>query len=473
MLDALRQRTVSAAELLELHLQRIARYDPTLNSIVVKDIERARHDAANADEMRSRGESWPLLGLPMTIKESIDIQGLASTAGVVDRAGHRAADDALTVRKLRAAGAVIFGKTNVCPWLADYIGDNPLFGRTSNPWDLTRTSGGSTAGSAALAAGLSPLELGSDLGGSIRVPAAFCGLWGHKPSSGLVPNTGQFPGSPLPNPAAVLAVQGPHGRSPADLALTLEVLAGADGRDDIAWQVQLPPPRYDSLAKYRIAVIAPPDWVLLDPEIRAALGQWTERMRSVCDSVQVTDLSEIGDLHEYFFLFRSMMNVLISVGWPIEKRQAVAAEKRAGGDPVLAADARGLTATAADYFLALGRREEFRFAWRQFFKQHDVLITPMTLIPAFPHPTVPPSQRRLQIDGQECGFDYLSFYPAFATLAGQPATAFPIGFNQAGLPLGLQAIGPFLEDFTTLKFAELLAEAFGGFQPPPGFDDRF
>ncbi|HUB25664.1 MAG TPA: amidase family protein [Tepidisphaeraceae bacterium] len=463
----LRNRTISSSELLELHIRRMTRIDPLLNSIVVRDLERAKADAAMADRMRAGGDDRPLLGLPMTVKESIDIEGKATTAGVPERAGHRASADALTVRRLRQAGAVIFGKTNVCPWLADYIGDNPLFGRTNNPWDLSRTSGGSTAGSAALAAGLSPLELGSDLGGSIRVPAAFCGLWGHKPSEGLVPNTGHFPGSAVANPGAVLAVQGPHGRSAGDLAICLKILMGPDRGADAAWQVAPPSPRHSELSGYRVAVIDPPQWVPLDAEIRAKLTGWTEHLRSRCASVEVTDLGQVADLREYFFLFRSMMNALISSAWPTEKRQTAAAEKIATGDPLLAADARGLTASAQDYLQWLSRREEFRAAWREFFTKYDILLTPMTLVPAFSHPTVPPSRRRIRIDDRECGFDYLSFYPALATLAGQPATAFPAGFNKTGLPLGLQAIGPCLEDFTPLKFAERLAESFGGFQSPP------
>ena len=473
MLQALRARSVSARELLDLHVQRINRIDSTLNSIVVRDFDRAYRDASKADQLRAGGEDGPLLGLPMTVKESIDIQGHATTAGVPQRAEHRAAHDALTVRRLREAGAVIVGKTNVCPWLADYIGDNPLFGRTNNPWDLTRTSGGSTAGSAALAAGLIPLELGSDLGGSIRVPAAFCGLWGHKPSEGLIPNTGHFPGSSLPNPGAVLAAQGPHGRSAADLGLCVSVLAGPDVSTDTAWQVHLPPPRHAKLTDYRVAVIDPPAWAPLDSEIRAVFHQWTDRFRGRCVSVAVSGLSEIGDVREYFHLFRSMMNVLVTVGKTAAQRQPMIDAKLASGDQLDAADALGLAGSAQDYFLWLGQREHYRAAWRTFFSKFDVLITPMTLIPAFPHPTVPPSQRRLHIDGQECGFDYLSFYPALAGLAGLPGTAFPAGRNRGGLPLGLQVIGPLLEDFTPLKFAELLEQEFGGFAPPPDLDAVF
>jgi amidase len=405
MLQALRNRTLSARELLDLHLRRISRHDGKLNSIVVKDLERAYRDADAADHSRAIGEDRPLLGLPMTVKESIDVRGLATTAGVAFRANHRAERDALTVRRLRDAGAVIIGKTNVCPWLADYIGDNPIYGRTNNPWDITRTSGGSTAGSAALAAGLIPLELGSDLGGSIRVPAAFCGLWGHKPSEGLIPNSGNFPGSSLPNPGAVLAAQGPHGRSAADLALCVSVLAGPDVGADAAWKVHPPSPRQARLADFRVAVLDPPAWVPLDPEIRAALSGFADRLGNICASVSANDLAGVMDMREYFHLFRSLMNALTSIGKTPEQRQNLIDQKLATGDPVDAADAKGVAGSAQDYLLWLGKREEYRAAWRTFFTRFDVLITPMTLIPAFPHPTIPPSQRRLEIDGRQCGFD--------------------------------------------------------------------
>jgi amidase len=470
MVRALRERSVSASELLELHLARIAQFDGVLNSVVVRDFARARHDAAAADELLSRGVERPLLGLPMTVKESIDVEGLASTAGVEFRSQHRAARDALTVRRLRHAGAVLVGKTNICTWLADYIGENPLFGRTNNPWDLSRTSGGSSAGSAALAAGLIPLELGSDLAGSIRVPAAFCSLVGHKPSCGLVPNSGHFPGSALPNPGTVLAVQGPHGRSAADVALCLDVVAGPDVDMDAAWHLRMPAPRHQVLADFRVAVIEPPAWIALDPEIRGALENCRRELGKQCKTVEVTDLSEVANLKEYFHLFRAMMNVLISIGWPAEKRQQTLAAKLATGDELAAADARGLAAGGSDYLMWLGEREQYRMKWGEFFARYDVLITPTTLLPAFEHPTVPPFKRRMRIDGRECGFDDLSFYPALASLAGLPGTAFPFGFSGGGLPLGLQAIGPFLEDYTPLKFAELLEGEFGGFRPPPGYE---
>ena len=380
------------------------------------------------------------------------------------RKDHRAEADAITVRRLRAAGAIVFGKTNICQWLADYQGDNPVYGRTNNPWDMTRTSGGSTAGSAALAAGLTPLELGSDMGGSIRVPAAFCGLWGHKPSAGLVPNSGHFPGAAGPNPGAVLAVQGPHGRSPEDLELMLDTVAGPDAGDDVAWRIQFRQARHAQLRDFRVAVLADRPWVAVDGEILAARNSAVEFLGKAGAVVAEVHPPGFDDFREHYGLFRSMMSALVSVRWPADHRQHVVADKLSRHDPFHHADALGIRATAADYLHWLERREAFRAAWRRFFRDWDILLTPATIVPAFEHSTVPNADRRLAVNGQEVEFEYMSFYPSVPTLTGLPATAFPAGFSKIGLPLGLQAVGPFLEDRTPLAFAKLMAREFQGFR---------
>src|SRR5438093_49282 len=367
MLRALAGRRVSAVELLELHVVRIARHDGTLNAIVTRDFERARRQAEAADTARARGEEGPLLGLPITLKVSINVTGLRTTVGVPEWSRFVSDHDAPATTRVRKAGAVIVGKTNVPPVLADWQADNPIFGRTVNPWDPARTPGGSTGGgAAALAAGLTPLEVGSDIGGSIRVPAAFCGVYGHKPSETALPRSGQFPYPPMPNAAVAMGVQGPLARSAEDLELALDVLAGPDTGEDTAWRLELPAARHTRLA-------------------------------------------------------------------------------------------------------------EFRAAFRAFFREWDVLLAPITLGPAFPHvpKPYPPDAKSLH-DTLEVGdrnvlYDLQLVYPGVATLAGQPATAFPVGLTRAGLPIGLQAIGPYLEDRTPIRFAGLVAREIGGFTPPPRF----
>lgn len=468
MMRALRDRECSARELLEAHLRRIERFDPALNSIVVRDYERARRDAEQADKRLVSGDASPWLGIPVTVKESIDIEGLPSTAGVPQRRDHIAPRDAITVTRLRAAGAVILGKTNVCTWLADFNADNPVYGRTNNPYELSRTPGGSSGGSATLAAGLSALDLGSDLGGSLRVPAAFCGLWGHRPSETAIPNSGHFPGSSLPNAATIMAIQGPQARSAIDLELALDAIAGPDVGMDIGWKLQLPPARHDRLADFRIAILPPQPWLVVDWQIMAALDRFADDLARLGTHVRCVQPPGVDPVESYA-LFRTMMAVMISPRWPAARRAEVAACKRASGERFQTAEARGLEATSGDYLIWHEQRESLRAAWRDFFRDFDLLLTPATLGPAFEHTSVPPAERKLHIDGREMEFDYTSFYPGLSNLPGHPATAFPIGMNDAGLPIGLQAIGPFLEDRTPIRFAQLVEQEFGGFIPPAGY----
>src|SRR5947209_2414026 len=256
MLAALRARRVSAVDLLDLHRRRIERYNSELNAIVEPDFGRARGEAEAADTRRARGEYATLLGLPMTLKESINVRGLRTTAGMSTWKDFRSEHDAPVTTRVKGAGAVVMAKTNVPQMLSDWQSSNPVYGRTNNPWDLSRTPGGSTGGgAAALAAGLTPLEFGSDIGGSIRVPAAFCGVFGHKPSESALPHSGQSPVRPLPNAAAVMGVQGPLARSAEDLDLALAVAAGPDIGEDVAWRLVLPAARRERLAEFRVAVL--------------------------------------------------------------------------------------------------------------------------------------------------------------------------------------------------------------------------
>src|SRR5712692_3516611 len=270
MLAALRARRVSAVELLELHQMRIERHNPELNAIVEPDFERARREAEAADTRRARGEDAPLRGLPMTLKESINGRGLRTTVGMSVWKDFRAEHDAPVTTRVKGAGAVVMAKTNVPQMLADWQSTNPVYGRTNNPWDLSRTPGGSTGGgAAALAAGLTPLEFGSDIGGSIRVPAAFCGVYGHRPSETVMPRSGQFPFPPMPNAAVVMGVQGPLARSAEDLEIALDVAAGPEVGEDVGWKLSIPSPRRERLSEFRVALLPTIEWLPLDAEIAA------------------------------------------------------------------------------------------------------------------------------------------------------------------------------------------------------------
>ncbi len=466
MLRALRERQISAVELLELHLRRIERYNPTLNAIVVPNYDAARRVAASADEARTRGEDGPLLGLPLTLKEPIYAEGLPTTAAAKEHAEHVALADSRIVARLRAAGAVILGKTNVPPYSADWQSNNPLYGRTNNPWDLARTPGGSTGGgAAAVAAGLSPLEIGGDAGGSIRIPAAFCGIFGHKPSETAVPRSGYFPGPNSPNPATAIQTQGPLARSAEDLQLAFDVIAGPEVGEDTAWRLEVSPARHERLASFRVAVLPSIEWLPVDAEILAALDDVATRLGYIGAHVKEIGPQALGDLREYHRVYLSLLSALGTAGRAREdcRREAEEIRRHTGAMEGLAW-ADGLDASAGDYVGWFGRREQYRAVLRDFFQEWDVLLSPANLVNAFLH-----GKNTLDVNGQEVSYDWQFVYAGLASLSGHPATAFPVGQTRSGLPVGLQAVGPYLEDRTPMRFAGLVAQEFGGFRPPPGF----
>jgi amidase len=468
MLGALRARAITAVELAEMHIARIDALNDRLNAIVVRTDERAINAARRADAALARGEAGALLGLPITLKESTLCAGLPQTAGLAAFRDHRPAVDGPLAARVFAAGAGLLGKTNVPVALADWQADSPVYGRTRNPWDLTRTPGGSTGGgAAALAAGLTPLEIGSDIGGSIRVPAAYCGVYGHRPSETAIPREGAFPLADLPSATALMGVQGPLARSARDLTLAFDVLAGPVVGEDVAWRLAIPPARHARLADFRVAIMPALPWAAPSSEMAARLDELATLLRR--EGALVREAMPAVDPEAYFHDYCRLLNVQTTSARSREERERAAARMRASGDPVLAAQADGMTMDAAA-LLALGhRREQARAAWRAFFRDWDVLLAPTTLDAAFPHQDAPFRLRTLDVDGRAFPYFYNIIYPMWAIFAGQPATAFPAGRNRAGLPLGLQAIGPYLEDRTTLAFAALVEDVWYRFEAPPGF----
>jgi amidase len=372
---------------------------------------------------------------------------------------------------------VLLGKTNVPPALADWQSANPIYGRTSNPWDTGRSPGGSSGGSAAaLAAGFTALEVGSDIGGSIRVPAAFCGVYGHRPSETLLPKSGQFPMPPLPNAAVVMGVQGPLARSAEDLDLALLVLAGPDVGEDVAWRVELPRARHERLADFRVAVLPPIPWLSVDGQIAGALDELASRLGRLGCAVKQAQPEALGDHREHHALYRSLLSAVTSARVDEETRRKRIAMYEKADDEFSRAHVRGLTARPGDYILWNGRREQYRAAWRAFFREWDVLLAPAINVLAYPHieRAWPEDDSDLTltftVDGRAVPYLFGLVYPAVSTVAGQPATAFPVGRSREGLPIGLQAIGPYLEDHTPIRFAALLAREIGGFTRPAGYD---
>jgi len=473
LLADLRAGTITSSDLTDLYIRRIERHDTKLNAVVVRDFEGARKAARAADQ----GGSGALHGLPVTIKESFNVAGLGTTCGMPEWKSFVSKHDAPAWARLRDAGAVLLGKTNVPPMLADWQSANAIFGRTSNPWDLGRSPGGSSGGSAAaLAAGLSALEVGSDIGGSIRVPAVFCGVYGHRPSETLLPKSGQFPLPPMPNSVTVMGVQGPMARSAEDLELALSILAGPDVGEDVAWRVELPGARRERLADFRVAVLPPIPWLAVDDRITGALEDVASRLGRLGATVKRAHPEGFGDLREHHLLYRSLLAAMTGARLDAETRAQRVAMWRTLDNDFGRATVRGLEANAGEYVLWIGKREQYRAAWRAFFRDWDVLFAPAINVLAYPHVDrpYPPDESdmtlTLDVNGSAVPYMHGLVYPGVSTLAGQPATAFPAGRSREGLPIGLQAIGPYLEDRTPIRFAALLAREIGGFVKPEGYD---
>ena len=471
MLRALRSKQVSAVELLDLHLKRIEQYNGPLNAVVIKDYDRAHESAVAADTARARGEDGKLLGLPLTIKDAIDVQGLPTTCGVPERAQTYPEHDARLVASVRAAGAVIMGKTNVPPNAADWQTDNPLFGRTGNPWNLDRVPGGSSGGAAAaVGAGLTPLEFGSDIGGSIRYPAAWCGIYGHRPSSTAIPDSGHFPGSPLPNPTLQLNTLGPLARTAEDLALGVDVVAGPDIGEEVAWRLELPAPRHERLSDFRVAIFPGAAWRPVSSEVTGAIEKLAAALRKAGVHVAEAQPDGFGDGRDHNEVFVSIAAAIQGSRLPHEERQARIEILRASADPFAELRAHHLEASAAEYMALHDRREQYRARWRGFFRDWDILLSPIVIVPAPPHTTVPPDARVVDIDGQTISFRIQMAYSGLSIMSGVPATSLPIGMSRDGLPVSIQAIGPYLEDYTPIRFAGLVGQEIGGYERPPGYD---
>jgi amidase len=471
VIDSIRTERSTASDWLELYVERRLAFNATINAIVSTHDEAALQQARAVDDaVRSGRETGALCGLPVTVKDGINLRGLPSTGGIVEPAAAIAAEDARNVRSLREAGAVLLGKTNVSEGNADWQANNPVFGRSHNPWNLELTPGGSTGGgAAAVAAGLSAAELGSDIGGSIRIPAAFCGLFGHKPSLTAVPRSGHFPRGNVPNPGQVLGVQGPLTRSAADLELLLGTLQGPDGLEGKGWQLELPRARFDRFADCRVGVLRLPAWLPVDDSILGAQQEICALLGS--RGARLSDLgveSYFGDLREYYRDYLSLLQCILAGTLPPDRRSRAARKMRGYDDPFLDAVADGLEADAGLMTSLLERTERCRSQWERVFGEVDVVLSPVCSSNAFAHDDEYFYDRVLAVNDEPMPYYRLSALPALASFAGLPATVFPTGrCDSRGAPVGLQVMGAYLEDLTTIRFAALLESEHGGFVAPP------
>lgn len=422
---AIARGETSAREQCELSIARIEAADGTINAVVVRDFRRALDAADRADAAVANGARQPFLGVPMTVKEAFDVTGLPTSWGFAHARDNIATSDAVVVQRMIAAGAILLGKTNVAPGLADWQSDNPVYGRTVNPHDPSRTAGGSSGGSAAaLAAHMVPIEIGSDIGGSIRVPAAFCGIWGHKPSYGVIDAYGhRYPGTDGANQP--LGVVGPMARNAADLAAMLDILADAP----------LPAAaRFPDRGTKRLLLLNHHPAAPLAPAIGEALDR--AELAAVAIGMHVARSSGLlPDLAAQHRAYCKMLAITFAHGAP-------------GPD--------GRSASLSDWFDLIDAQARNRRAWGRLFDEFDAVLTPANVVTAFLHRDDPYHERRLAIGGQGAAYDAQLVWAGVATYPGLPATVFPAGADADGLPVGLQLIADYRDDHRAIAIADLL-----------------
>jgi amidase len=468
----IRDREIGSVELLEHFIARVERFDGAINAVVVRDFERARARAREADAALKRGKSWGVLhGVPMTLKESFDIAGLKSTWGLPAAKDNVAKANALAVDRFLGAGAVIFGKTNVPLLLGDFQSYNEIYGTTNNPWDRARIPGGSSGGSAAaLAAGMTALEAGSDIGGSIRNPAHFSGVYGLKPSWGIAPPRGHsLIGALGPSDISVI---GPLARSPEDLALALDVMGGPDALQASGWRLDLPRPAPKSLRDFRVGVWLDHPRFPIDGEVAERLEAAVAAVKRAGAAVDERARPEI-DAERAYQVYLQLLFAVMMARRPREEYASAVAEAAslAPDDRSYRAERlRGAALAHRDWLALNEERTKLRWRWHELFERFDVLLCPIAPTVAYKHDQSPDQEeRRVTINGRQVEYLDQLFWAGITCVAYLPATIAPVGPSRSGLPVGLQIVGPELGDRATIEFARLLAQEIGGFKAPPGY----
>ncbi|MDE0811668.1 MAG: amidase [Alphaproteobacteria bacterium] len=468
----IRDKEVGCLELLEIFLERTAKHNPALNAIIVLEADKAGERAREADAALARGENWgPLHGVPMTIKESFDVTGTPTTWGVVEHKDNIASADALAVSRMKSIGVTLFGKTNVPYMLGDWQSFNDIYGTCNNPWDLTRTPGGSSGGSAAaLAAGMTGIEAGSDIGASVRNPAHYCGVFGHKPTMGILPPTGQaLPGNNVPPDINVI---GPLARGADDLEVATLAMSGAGGRDAAGWKLDLPRPAKKDLKDYKVAVVLEDENCVVDGEYGDQLQATIEQLAAL--GVTVDDKARpVADSKRAHLVFLMLLRAATGCRLPDD----VIAQHRARAEAADPDDFsyktivdRAFTMSHKEWLAWDEERELLCREWAGFFDDYDLVLTPMASSAAFPHDQVGDrADRMIPVNNtRQSTLDQL-FWAGYPGLVFLPGTCAPAGLTRSGLPCGLQIIGPHLSDLTTIHFARLMEQNICGFAAPPNF----
>jgi amidase len=458
MAEQIRRKKISPAELVDAHLAQIEKLNPRLNAFVQIDAERARRAAHDAEVAVMQGKPLgPLHGVPISIKSSLDVAGMRCEAGTRLRAGLVATQDAPLVARLKNAGAIALGVTNTPELLMAWETDNLLYGRTNNPWDLERTPGGSSGGeAAAIAAGMSSGGVGSDGGGSIRVPAHFSGICGLKPTPGRIPATGHFPASA--GPFALIGVVGPMARTVADLKVLFEVMQGPDIGDTCAAPVPARWPSEDETKKLRIGYFEDDGRTPVTPETRAAVRTAVEALRSVgfqVEPFQPEGLEEARRLWHKFFVVAGGM--LLRPMFKEEDRDL---------SPILkqflewsAAEPAHTGRTLLDAWI---QRDLLRARFFAQMQRYPILLCPAAAIPAFRH-----GERTWQVDGKTVHYLDAWSYTEFFNLLGNPAAVIPVGSSPDGLPIGVQIVGRPWEEEQVLAAAAALEPQCAAWKVPP------
>jgi amidase len=467
---AISRRKIASVELTKHVFERIDKFQPKVNAFVYQMREEALAAARRADRAIARKEKrGPFTGVPVVVKESFGIAGRPCTWGIPALKGSRAAANSIAVERLLNAGAIIVGATNVPVNLTDEQSYNAIYGVTNNPWDTTRTPGGSSGGtSAALAAGLGFLGLGSDIGGSIRGPAHCCGIFGHKPTLDVVSLRGHLPGGELEHPgfSTLLAAAGPMARSAEDLEAALRVIGGPESPDSAAYSWLLPVPRRERLRGMRIGYVLDDPAMPVSSEIKPVLESVVRVLEKAGARLHPGWPPEFS-FRELLFTYLFMLGAFLFSVMPVEEQEKQRAAFSARKDDAMA---QGSLSDFASWQFQNRRRLALRALWQQYFDDVDAFLLPVLPVPAFPHDHSEQSSRVLKTpEGQLPYLPALLTYASIANITGCPATVAPAGKTATGLPVGIQILGPYLEDATPIRLAALLAKENGGFTPPPGY----
>lgn len=478
---AIRGGVISSRELTKHLYKRIKEHNQKINAFVTLNEEQAVKRARKADDALAAGKPWgPLHGLPILIKDQFRTAGLRTTCGFPELADYIPTENAVSVERLLNAGAIIIGKTNTPIGASDIQTYNKVAGTTNNPWDITKTSGGSTGGgAAALAAGFGFLELGADLAGSVRTPSNFCGICGHKPSLNTVPYQGAIPPLPSMLPSSIslaglndLAVAGPLARSPRDLKLEMEIIAGPTPEDAVAGRWKLPKPRKAGLKEYKIGYVVDDPFCPVNPEIASVMSGTVDALRK--EGVKVKEGWPEGiKPEEVFDIYFKLMAAYVSQS-PAFTETVINTLKLLYYMPFGETQRNfieGLTISHKDWYALSVRRLKSRLIWQEYFKTYDAFLMPANCVPAFAHNHDRNMWGRLIESSDKSRYYAEAFkWISIATLAGLPVTVMPVGKTKGNLPVGIQIMAPYMEDGTSLDLAMKMENILGGFTPPPGYE---